>query len=142
MLVNNAGVMLLGPVELANRQNFRQMVEVNLLGLMNLSHVVSPVMQDQDTDHIVNVSSTAGHKARPNSSATMPQSSVSTHSLKRSVRKFTTEGIRTTLIEPGVVETELPDHIPDKEVKEELEDVLFDRITRERPIRPDNTASE
>lgn len=48
ILVNNAGVMLLEPVAGADRANFRQMVEVNLLGLMNLTHEALPVMMNRE----------------------------------------------------------------------------------------------
>ncbi len=120
ILVNNAGVMLLEPVERADRSNFRQMVEVNLLGLMNLTHAVLPVMQDQETGHIVNVSSVAGRDASANSSgynATKFGVNAFTEAVRQEV---TEEGIRTTIIEPGAVETELATHIPDEQVIEQF----------------------
>ncbi|WP_323174129.1 SDR family NAD(P)-dependent oxidoreductase [Natrialba sp. PRR66] len=129
VLVNNAGVMLLEPVARADRANFRQMVEVNLLGLMNLTHAVLPVMQDQATGHIVNISSTSGRQATANSSgynATKFGVNAFTEALRQEV---TAEGIRTTIIEPGVVETELKDHIPDEGVKEQLEEYVFSGMT-------------
>jgi NADP-dependent 3-hydroxy acid dehydrogenase YdfG len=129
VLVNNAGVMLLEPVDRADRANFRQMVEVNLLGLMNLTHAVLPVMKDQGAGHIVNVSSAAGRRAGPNSSgynATKFGVNGFTEALRQEV---TTEGIRTTLIEPGAVETELQEHIPDEEVREQVEEGLIESIT-------------
>jgi NADP-dependent 3-hydroxy acid dehydrogenase YdfG len=137
VLVNNAGVMLLEPVERADRENFRQMVEVNLLGLMNLSHAVLPVMQDQGAGHIVNVSSTAGRDANANNSgysATKFGVNAFTEALRQEV---TTKGIRTTIIEPGAVETELQDHIPDEEVKEQIEDGLLGSIT---PLQSEDIA--
>ncbi len=120
ILVNNAGVMLLEPVERADRSNFRQMVEVNLLGLMNLTHAVLPVMQDQEAGHIVNVSSVAGREASANSSgynATKFGVNAFTDAVRQEVSG---EGIRTTVIEPGAVETELATHIPDEQVIEQF----------------------
>jgi NADP-dependent 3-hydroxy acid dehydrogenase YdfG len=120
ILVNNAGVMLLEPVERADRSNFRQMVEVNLLGLMNLTHAVLPVMQDQEAGHIVNVSSVAGREASANSSgynATKFGVNAFTDAVRQEVSG---EGIRTTIIEPGAVETELATHIPDEQVIEQF----------------------
>lgn len=129
ILVNNAGVMLLEPVERADRENFRQMVEVNLLGLMNLSHAVLPIMQDQGAGHIVNISSTAGRQANPNSSG-YNASKFGVNAFTEALRQeVTQEGIRTTIIEPGAVETELPEHIPDEEVKEQMEESLFSSMT-------------
>jgi NADP-dependent 3-hydroxy acid dehydrogenase YdfG len=118
VLVNNAGVMLVEPLERADRSNFRQMVEVNLLGLMNLTHAVLPVMQEQGSGHVVNVSSVAGRFASENFSgynATKFGVNGFTEALREEV---TTEGIRTTVIEPGAVETELPTHITDERILE------------------------
>ncbi|MFL5893779.1 MAG: SDR family oxidoreductase, partial [Thermoleophilaceae bacterium] len=64
VLVNNAGVMLLGPVQGADTEEWRRMVDVNVLGLMYCSHAALPVMQEQGGGHIVNVSSVAGRTAR------------------------------------------------------------------------------
>lgn len=120
ILVNNAGVMLLEPLERADRANLRQMVEVNLLGLMNLTHAVLPVMQAQGDGHIVNVSSVAGRLASANASgynATKFGVNGFTEALRQEVAA---DGVRTTIIEPGAVETELPSHIPDDQVLERL----------------------
>lgn len=120
ILVNNAGVMLVEPLERASRENLRQMVEVNLLGLMNLTHAVLPVMQDQDGGHIVNVSSVAGRRASANVSgynATKFGVNAFTEAVRQEV---TTQNIRTTVIEPGAVDTELPTHITDEQVLERL----------------------
>lgn len=121
ILVNNAGVMLLEAAVAADRDNWRQMVEVNLLGLMNATHAALPVMHEQGAGHIVNVSSTAGRNATATASgynATKFGVNGFTEALRQEV---TEDGIRTTLIEPGIVDTELQDHIPDDEVKARLE---------------------
>src|SRR5438067_7508939 len=64
VLVNNAGVMLLGPIEGADTEQWRRMVNVNVLGLMYCTHAAFPVMQEQGGGYIVNVSSVAGRVAR------------------------------------------------------------------------------
>lgn len=114
--------MLLEPAEDADIDNWRQMVEINLLGLMNATHAALPIMQEQGEGHIVNVSSVAGRQASANSSgynATKFGVNGFTEALRQEV---TEEGIRTTLIEPGVVDTELQEHIPDDEIQEQVED--------------------
>jgi NADP-dependent 3-hydroxy acid dehydrogenase YdfG len=121
ILVNNAGVMLLEPAMETNTDNWRQMVELNLLGLMNATHAALPIMENQSEGHIVNVSSVAGRQASPNASgynATKFGVNGFTDALRQEVAE---EGIRTTLIEPGVVDTELQEHIPDDEAKETVE---------------------
>lgn len=137
VLVNNAGVMLLEPVERADRENFRQMVEVNLLGLMNLTHAALPVMREQGSGHVVNVSSTAGRDANANSSvysATKFGVNAFTEGLRQEV---TTDGVRTTIVEPGAVETELQEHIPDEEIKAQIEDGLLESMT---PLQSEDIA--
>jgi NADP-dependent 3-hydroxy acid dehydrogenase YdfG len=120
ILVNNAGVMLLEPLERADRSNLRQMVEVNLIGLMNLTHAVLPVMQSQESGHIVNVSSVAGRQASANSSG-YNATKFGVNAFTDAVRQEVSEaGIRSTLIEPGAVETELATHIPDEQVIEQF----------------------
>ena len=63
VLVNNAGVMLLGPVIGADTGEWRRMIEVNLLGLLYCTHAALPIMGEQGSGHIVNVSSVAGRFA-------------------------------------------------------------------------------
>jgi NADP-dependent 3-hydroxy acid dehydrogenase YdfG len=122
IIVNNAGVMLLEPVIEADRANFRQMVEVNLLGLMNATHAALPIMEDQGTGHIVNISSVAGRQASASGSgynATKFGVNGFTEALRQEVNN---DGIRTTLIEPGIVDTELQDHIPDDDAQQSVEE--------------------
>mgnify|MGYP002760326717 FL=1 len=137
ILVNNAGVMLLEPLESADRDNLRQMIEVNLLGLMNLTHAALPTMQAQDSGHIVNISSTAGRRAGAKSSgynATKFGVNAFTEAVRQEV---TTDGIRTTIIEPGAVDTELQEHIPDEEIKQQIEEGMIESMT---PLESDDIA--
>jgi NADP-dependent 3-hydroxy acid dehydrogenase YdfG len=126
VLVNNAGVMLLENVADASRENFRQMAEVNLLGLMNTTHEALPIMQEQGTGHIVNLSSVAGRKAIPGSSAynaTKFGVNGFTEALRQELAGEGNE-IRTTLIEPGFVDTELDEHIPDDDQQAQTQEML------------------
>ena len=123
VLVNNAGVMLLEPLERADRSNLRQMVEVNLIGLMNLTHAVVPIMQQQDGGHVVNVSSVAGRETMTNGSgynATKFGVTAFTDAIRQ---ELSPQDIRTTVIEPGAVDTELPTHITDEQLLEQLSEV-------------------
>jgi len=123
ILVNNAGVMLLEPLERADRSNLRQMIEVNLIGLMNLTHAVVPIMQEQESGHIVNVSSVAGRQAGADYSG-YNASKFGVNGFTEAIRQeLTTQSIRTTVIEPGAVDTELSTHIPDEQVLEQLADM-------------------
>jgi NADP-dependent 3-hydroxy acid dehydrogenase YdfG len=113
-LVNNAGVMLLGPVLDAPTEEWRRMIDVNLLGLLYCTHAALPVMlEEKDPTHprdIVNVSSVAGRVARAGSGVyNMTKWGVGAFS-EALRQEVTAQGIRVTIVEPGAVATELPGH--------------------------------
>jgi NADP-dependent 3-hydroxy acid dehydrogenase YdfG len=110
VLVNNAGVMLLGPVLGAELEHWQRMVNVNLLGLLYCTHAALPIMHEQGSGHIVNVSSVAGRVARFGSgvyNATKWGVGAFSESLRQEGANF---GVRVTIVEPGYVETELQGH--------------------------------
>src|SRR3954451_16420086 len=110
VLLNNAGVMLLGPMLGADLEHWQRMVNVNLLGLMYCTHAVLPVMQEQGGGHIVNVSSVAGRVARMGSgayNATKWGVGAFSESLRQEALNY---NVRVTIIEPGYVDTELQGH--------------------------------
>ena len=109
-LVNNAGVMLLGPVEGADTAQWRQMVEVNVLGLLYCTHAALPLMREQGGGHIVNVSSVAGRIASAGS-AVYNMTKWGVNGFSEGLRQEALHaGVRVTVIEPGAVETELIGH--------------------------------
>jgi NADP-dependent 3-hydroxy acid dehydrogenase YdfG len=110
VLVNNAGVMLLGPIEHADTEEWRRMIHANVFGVLYCTHAALPLMKAQGSGHIVNVSSVAGRVARAGSGVyNLTKWGVGAFS--EALRQETVEmGIRVTLIEPGAVATELPGH--------------------------------
>jgi NADP-dependent 3-hydroxy acid dehydrogenase YdfG len=109
-LVNNAGVMLLGPLQGANPDEWRTMIEVNCLGLLYCTHYALPLMRDGGGGDVVNVSSVAGRTAALGSGVyNMTKWGVVGYSeaLRQEALHI---GIRVTLIEPGFVDTELQGH--------------------------------
>jgi len=109
-LINNAGVMLLGPVEQADSEDWRTMVNVNLLGLMYCTHAALPIMLGQEGGDIVNISSVAGRFARAGN-AVYAATKFGVGAFSEGLRNEVTErGVRVTLIEPGFVDTELQGH--------------------------------
>src|SRR5438045_2045706 len=67
VLVNNAGVMLLGPIEGADTEHWRRMVDVNVLGLLYCTQAALPLMREGGGGHVVNVSSVGGRVGNPGS---------------------------------------------------------------------------
>ncbi len=115
-VINNAGVMLLGPIVDAPVEEWRRMVEINLLGLLYTTHAALPhLLQAAETDprrvaDVVNVSSVAGRVARQGSgvyNATKFGVGAFSESLRQEV---TARHVRVTLIEPGATMTELAGH--------------------------------
>src|SRR5438270_10439546 len=66
-LINNAGVMLLGPIEGTDTEQWRRMVDVNLLGLLYCTQAAIPLLRESGRGDIVNLSSVAGRVANPGS---------------------------------------------------------------------------
>ena len=121
ILINNAGVMLLGLVGGADTEDWRRMVNTNILGLMYCTHALLPLMQRQASGHIVNISSVAGRTARAGAAvynATKWAVGAFSEALRQEVYKH---GIRVTIIEPGAVATELLEHITVPEVKADMQ---------------------
>ena len=122
ILVNNAGVMLLSPVIEADTNDWRRMMNTNVLGLMYCVHAVLPGMKKRKSGHIVNISSVAGRTARPNIGG-YNASKWAVNGFSEALRQEVfSDGIRVTLIEPGVVRTELREHITNARIRQEHEE--------------------
>jgi NADP-dependent 3-hydroxy acid dehydrogenase YdfG len=118
ILINNAGVMLLGMIDGANTEDWRRMINLNVLGLMYATHKVLPLMKAQGEGHIVNISSVAGRVANAGSgvyNASKWAVGAFSEALRKEVYK---NNIRVTIVEPGLVATELPQHVTDPSAKE------------------------
>ena len=120
-LVNNAGVMLLGPLQGANPDEWRRMIDVNCLGLLYCTHFALPLMRDGGGGDVVNVSSVAGRTAALGSGVyNMTKWGVVGYS--ESLRQEGAMiGVRVTCVEPGFVETELHGHNEHPMVLERME---------------------
>ncbi len=110
VLVNNAGVMLLGPIENAPTDEWREMVHANVFGVLYCTHAALPIMREQGGGHIVNVSSVAGRFARAGSGV-YNLTKFGVGAFSESLRQECVPlGVRVTIIEPGAVATELVAH--------------------------------
>jgi NADP-dependent 3-hydroxy acid dehydrogenase YdfG len=133
LLVNNAGVMLLGPFSSAQRDEARRMVEVNLLGAMTATEVFLDQLRDGGGD-LVNISSVAGRTARAGNAA-YAATKWGMNGWSEALRQELQPDIRVTLIEPGAVATELTDHITDPAAKQGAE-----QLYAQLAITPDDVA--
>jgi NADP-dependent 3-hydroxy acid dehydrogenase YdfG len=119
IVVNNAGVMLLGPMDEAPLEEWQRMVSLNLGGLLNITHAALPHLlaaadaAPRRVADLVNVSSVAGRVARANA-AVYDLTKFGVGGFSESARQeFARRHLRVSVVEPGVVRTELTDHIRD-----------------------------
>jgi NADP-dependent 3-hydroxy acid dehydrogenase YdfG len=137
IVVNNAGVMLLGPILDADTSDWRRMIETNVLGLMYVTHAALPGLVEQGSGDIVQVSSVAGRLAREGSGG-YNASKWAVNAFSESLRQeVTARGVRVTLVEPGAVATELSDHITHAESKQRVKE----RVTKMRPLQSADIAA-
>jgi NADP-dependent 3-hydroxy acid dehydrogenase YdfG len=119
ILVNNAGVMLLSTVGKGLSDEWRNMVEVNVLGLLYATDAAIAVMKEQQSGHLVNISSVAGRKVTRDSSGVYAGTKHAVGAISEGLRQELLEdNIRITVVEPGAVATELTDHITDEDARE------------------------
>lgn len=122
ILVNNAGLMPLSLVKNLHEAEWDRMIDVNIKGVLNGVGAVLPTMLENESGHIVNVSSVAGRRVFPGGAvycATKFAVTAFSEGLRKELApKF---NIRVTCIEPGAVDTELTDTITDKDILDGFE---------------------
>jgi NADP-dependent 3-hydroxy acid dehydrogenase YdfG len=135
VLVNNAGVMLLGPIADAPTEEWRQMIHANVFGVLYCTHAALPLMAEQGSGHVVNVSSVAGRVARAGSGVY----NLTKHGVGAFSEALRQEcvplGVRVTLIEPGAVATELSGHN-----RPEVLEQIHKRFAGVTPLRAEDIA--
>jgi NADP-dependent 3-hydroxy acid dehydrogenase YdfG len=121
ILINNAGLMLLGPFEGADPDEWRRMVDVNVLGLLYCTRAALPLMRERGGGHIVNVSSVAGRVASAGVGV-YNATKWAVGGFSEALRQETLHAnVRVTLIEPGMVTTELASHNSNPAVVQAIE---------------------
>jgi NADP-dependent 3-hydroxy acid dehydrogenase YdfG len=123
VIINNAGLMPQSLLEKGKVDEWDRMIDVNIKGVLYGIAAVLPYMKAQKSGHIINVASVAGHKVAPGGtvySATKHAVRVISEGLRQEVKPY---NIRTTIISPGAVATELPNTITDPDVAERIRKV-------------------
>lgn len=117
VMLNNAGLMPLSPLERLKVDEWDQMIDVNIKGVLYGIAATLPYMKQQKSGHIINVSSVAGHKIIPSGAvycATKFAVRALSEGLRQEVKPY---NIRTTIISPGAVATELLDRISESDIE-------------------------
>ncbi|MBS5772963.1 MAG: SDR family oxidoreductase [Enterobacter cloacae] len=119
VLINNAGVMPLSPLAALKMEEWRQTIDVNVHGVLNGIAAVLPTMQQQRAGQIINVASIGAHAVFP-LSAIYCASKFAVRAISDGLRQES-DYIRVTVVSPGVVASELADHITDASAKASME---------------------
>jgi len=112
VLVNNAGVMPLSPLAALKIDEWNRTLDVNVRGVLHGIAAVLPAMQAQGWGHVVNVASVGAHAVSP-TAAVYCASKYAVRAISEGLRQET-DAVRVTVVSPGVVESELADHISDE----------------------------
>ncbi len=132
ILINNAGVMLLGPFSSDQREDYRRMIETNLLGAITTTEVFLDQLRDGGGD-LVNISSVAGRTARIGNGV-YAATKWGMNGWSESLRQELQPDVRVTVVEPGAVATELTSHITHAETKKTTEAWVKDMAIRPEDI--------
>jgi NADP-dependent 3-hydroxy acid dehydrogenase YdfG len=123
VMLNNAGLMPQAPLERLKIGEWDRMIDVNIKGVLYGIAAALPYMKQQKAGHIVNVSSVAGHKVGPGFAvyaATKHAVRALSEGLRQEVKPY---NIRTTVISPGAVATELPNSVSEPDIAERVRKV-------------------
>ena len=121
-LINNAGVMLLNNVHKQDRDEFKTMLDVNVLALMDGCGIVLPKMKSEKTGTIINISSVAGRKTYSNHAAYCG-TKFAVHGFSETLREeVSPDNVRVMVVSPGAVETELLSHTTDGDIRKGYSD--------------------
>jgi len=135
VLFNNAGVMLLSRLEQQQYAEWEQMLDTNVKGMLYGIGAVLPYFQQQRSGHFINVSSISGHRVDPTSavySATKFAVRALSEGLRQEVKPY---NVRTTILSPGVIQSELTQQITDPQAQEMVKGLVGMAISAEAIAR-------
>lgn len=118
VMVNNAGVMALAPLDALKVDEWDRMIDINVKGVLYGIAASLPVMQAQNSGHIINVASVAGHIVTKNSGVYCATKSA-VRVISEGLRQEVGDSIRVTIISPGAVESNLATSISHAESRAE-----------------------
>lgn len=120
VLINNAGIMPLSPLEQSHMNEWNNMIDVNIRGVLHGIAAAQPVMRDQQSGHIITVASTGAHEVLP-TAAVYCATKYAAWAISEGLRIESEPWLRVTTITPGVTESELAESISDPEAREAMQ---------------------
>ena len=119
VLVNNAGVMPISPLDDLRVEDWEDMVDVNIKGVLYGIAAALPVFREQGFGHFVNTASTAGHRTVPNQSV-YSGTKFAVRAISEGLRQEAGDSLRVTIISPGYTRTNFADAVTSPEMKAQL----------------------
>ncbi|MET8978903.1 SDR family oxidoreductase [Streptomyces sp. NPDC004539] len=119
VVVNNAGVMPLSPLEALRVEEWDRMIDVNVRGVLHGIAAALPVMREQGGGHFVNIASVGAYEVSP-TAAVYCATKFAVRAISEGLRQEAAGGVRVTLVSPGVTESELADGISDPVAREAM----------------------
>jgi NADP-dependent 3-hydroxy acid dehydrogenase YdfG len=116
VLVNNAGVMPLSRLDALKVDEWNQMIDVNIRGVLHGIAAVLPIMRGQDEGHIVNIASVSGHRVDP-TAAVYSATKFAVRAISEGLRQESRD-LRVTVVSPGLTGSDLTESISDPDVRE------------------------
>jgi len=120
VLISNAGVMPVSPLDDLRVEDWENMIDINIKGVLYGIAAALPVFRKQGFGHFVNTASTAGHKTVPNQSV-YSATKFAVRAISEGLRQEAGEKLRVTIISPGFVRTNFAEGVTNPEVKAQLE---------------------
>jgi NADP-dependent 3-hydroxy acid dehydrogenase YdfG len=121
VLISNAGLMPLSPLDDLKVDEWDRMIDVNIKGVLYGIAAALPVFRKQGSGHFITVSSVAGHRVGPNG-AVYSGTKFAVRAISEGLRQEAGDKIRVTIISPGAVESELVETISNPDVKKRIQD--------------------
>jgi NADP-dependent 3-hydroxy acid dehydrogenase YdfG len=120
VLISNAGVMPVSPLDDLRVEDWENMIDINIKGVLYGIAAALPVFRKQGFGHFVNIASTAGHKTVPNQSV-YSATKFAVRAISEGLRQEAGDKLRVTIISPGFVRTNFAEGVTNPEVKAQLE---------------------
>jgi NADP-dependent 3-hydroxy acid dehydrogenase YdfG len=121
VLISNAGLMPLSPLDDLRVDEWDRMIDVNIKGVLYGIAAALPVFRAQGSGHFINISSVAGHRTGP-TAAVYSGTKFAVRAISEGLRQEAGDKIRVTIISPGAVESELAETITNPDVKKRIDD--------------------
>jgi NADP-dependent 3-hydroxy acid dehydrogenase YdfG len=123
ILINNAGIMPVSPLDDLRVEDWENMIDINIKGVLYGIAAALPVFRKQGFGHFVNTASTAGHKTVPNQSV-YSATKFAVRAISEGLRMEAGEKLRVTIISPGFVRTNFAEGVTNPEVKVQIRDSM------------------